>query len=44
MNELQGGIGATPDELLHRIMSDLDLFVGTMPQHDDVTAMLVKVA
>jgi phosphoserine phosphatase RsbU/P len=44
MNQLQGGIGATPDELLRRIMSDLDLFVGTMPQHDDVTAMLVKVA
>ena len=33
----------TPDELLRRIMSDLDAFVGVAPQHDDVTCVLVKV-
>jgi len=33
----------TPDQLLHRIMSDLDIFVGTAAQHDDVTCVLVKV-
>jgi sigma-B regulation protein RsbU (phosphoserine phosphatase) len=43
LNVLQGGISATPDELLRRIMSDLDAFVGDTPQHDDVTCMLVKV-
>jgi sigma-B regulation protein RsbU (phosphoserine phosphatase) len=43
MSILQAGASATPDELLRRMMSDLDLFVGTTPQHDDVTCMLVKV-
>lgn len=42
LNVLQGGVGATPDELLRRIMNDLDAFVGLTPQHDDVTCMLVK--
>jgi sigma-B regulation protein RsbU (phosphoserine phosphatase) len=42
LHVLQGGVGATPDELLRRIMSDLDAFVGLTPQHDDVTCMLVK--
>jgi len=27
---------------LRRIMSELDIFVGTTPQHDDVTCLLVK--
>ena len=43
LNVLQSGVTATPDELLRRIMGDLDAFVGTAPQHDDVTCMLVKV-
>jgi len=44
LNVLQGGVAATPDELLRRMMSDLDAFVGATPQHDDVTCMLVKAA
>ena len=44
LNVLQGGITATPEELLRRVMSDLDAFVGPTPQHDDVTCMLVKAA
>lgn len=32
----------TPADLLHRLMADLDLFVGNTPQHDDVTCMLLK--
>jgi phosphoserine phosphatase RsbU/P len=44
LNLLQAGAAATPDELLRRIMSDLDAFVGVTPQHDDVTCMLVKAA
>jgi sigma-B regulation protein RsbU (phosphoserine phosphatase) len=42
LNVLQAGVTATPDELLRRVMSDLDAFVGPTPQHDDVTCMLVK--
>jgi len=42
INVLQAGAGATPEELLRRIMSDLDIFVGETPQHDDITCMLIK--
>jgi sigma-B regulation protein RsbU (phosphoserine phosphatase) len=42
LNVLQAGATATPEELLRRVMSDLDAFVGATPQHDDVTCMLVK--
>jgi sigma-B regulation protein RsbU (phosphoserine phosphatase) len=44
LNVLEAGVTATPDELLRRMMSDLDTFVGLTPQHDDVTCMLVKAA
>jgi phosphoserine phosphatase RsbU/P len=40
---LQASSAATPDELLRRIMTRLDTFVGETPQHDDVTCLLVKV-
>ncbi len=33
---------STPSEMLHRLMAELDLFVGTTPQHDDVTCLLIK--
>lgn len=42
LNVLQAGTSATPEELLHRVMSDLDTFVGETPQHDDITCMLIK--
>jgi phosphoserine phosphatase RsbU/P len=42
LNVLQSGVGATPDEMLRRIMSDLDSFVGETPQHDDITCMVIK--
>ena len=32
----------SPAELLRRLMTELDLFVGNTPQHDDVTCMLLK--
>jgi sigma-B regulation protein RsbU (phosphoserine phosphatase) len=41
---LEGGVASTPQELLARMMADLDNFVGATPQHDDVTCLLVKVA
>lgn len=31
-----------PTDLLDHLMDDLDLFVGSTPQHDDVTCLLVK--
>jgi len=40
---LSAGAATTPDELLRRMMGDLDVFVGATPQHDDVTCMLIKV-
>jgi hypothetical protein len=33
----------TPNEMMQRIMTDLDVFVGNTPQHDDVTCLLLKV-
>ena len=32
----------TPSDMLKRLMADLDLFVGSTPQHDDVTCLLLK--
>ncbi len=34
---------ATPAQLLQQLMTDLDIFVGTTPQHDDITCVLIKV-
>jgi sigma-B regulation protein RsbU (phosphoserine phosphatase) len=42
LSVLQAGASATPDQLLRRVMSDLDTFVGATSQHDDITCMLVK--
>ena len=44
LNVLQAGTSVTPEELLRRIMGDLDTFVGETPQHDDITCMLIKAA
>jgi phosphoserine phosphatase RsbU/P len=40
---LNAGAATTPDEMLRRVMSDVDAFVGVTPQHDDITCLLVKV-
>ena len=42
LSALEAGKGFEPAELLKRLMAELDLFVGTTPQHDDVTCMLLK--
>jgi len=44
LSALEASVSATPKELLDRLMAQLDLFVGSTPQHDDVTCMLLKVA
>ena len=41
---LRAGAASTPDELLRRLLSDVDTFVGATPQHDDITCMLVKIS
>lgn len=40
---LNSGAGSLPGDLLARIMTNVDVFVGTTPQHDDITCMLIKV-
>src|SRR6202140_5084620 len=42
LSALAAGVSTTPKELLERLMANLDLFVGSTPQHDDVTCLLVK--
>jgi hypothetical protein len=42
LNAIEAGNGAVPAEMLNRLMSELDVFVGNTPQHDDVTCLLLK--
>jgi sigma-B regulation protein RsbU (phosphoserine phosphatase) len=42
LSALEANVSATPEELLTRLMANLDLFVGSTPQHDDVTCLLIK--
>jgi len=39
---LHSGVILPPDMLLNSILTDLDRFVGSAPQHDDVTCVLIK--
>ena len=43
LNLLHASASVTPDQVLRRMMIDVDAFVGTTPQHDDITCLLVKV-
>jgi phosphoserine phosphatase RsbU/P len=36
------GMNLTPAQMLQQVMADLDAFVGSTPQHDDITCMLIK--
>ena len=42
LHVLNAGAASTPDEMLRRVISDVDAFVGATPQHDDITCLLVK--
>jgi sigma-B regulation protein RsbU (phosphoserine phosphatase) len=42
LSALGAGAAGTPQQLLDRLMENLDIFVGATPQHDDVTCLLVK--
>jgi len=39
---IESGKSTEPAEMLKRLMTELDVFVGNTPQHDDVTCMLLK--
>ena len=39
---INSSAASTPSEMLNSMMAALDLFVGTTPQHDDVTCLLIK--
>jgi phosphoserine phosphatase RsbU/P len=39
---IDAGAATTPADMLKRFMAELDLFVGSTPQHDDVTCLLIK--
>ncbi len=39
---IEAGKSTEPADMLKRFMSELDLFVGNTPQHDDVTCLLLK--
>jgi sigma-B regulation protein RsbU (phosphoserine phosphatase) len=41
---LQVNASMSPDLLLQRIIAEVNVFVGSTPQHDDITCMLIKVA
>jgi serine phosphatase RsbU (regulator of sigma subunit) len=40
---LQAAATTAPADLLRRMMSEVDTFVGVTPQHDDITCMVVRV-
>jgi phosphoserine phosphatase RsbU/P len=42
LSVINSAASATPAEMLTRMMAELDLFVGSTPQHDDVTCLLIK--
>jgi phosphoserine phosphatase RsbU/P len=42
LSAINAGAASTPADMLNRLMAELDLFVGSTPQHDDVTCLLVK--
>jgi phosphoserine phosphatase RsbU/P len=42
LNAIEAGKASEPAEMLKRLMTELDVFVGNTPQHDDVTCMLLK--
>jgi len=39
---LDGAAAATPAEMLNRLLTALDAYVGNTPQHDDITCLLLK--
>ena len=43
INVLNANIGLGADDLLQAVMRDVQAFTGVVPQHDDITCMVVKI-
>ena len=43
LNVLNAGPAIAPAEMLRRVITDVDSFVGATPQHDDITCLLAKI-
>ena len=39
---LEAGASMPPDQMLQRVIAEVNRFVGTTPQHDDITCMVIK--
>ena len=39
---MDGALGVAPSEMLRRLLASLDAFAANTPQHDDMTALLLK--
>lgn len=42
IQRINASLALSPAQMLHQIMTDLDRFVATTPQHDDITCLLIK--
>ncbi len=42
LSAVAAGAAGTPAEMLKRLMTEIDVFVGNTPQHDDITCLLIK--
>lgn len=42
IQQVNANMALAPAQMLYQIMSDVDRFVGTTPQHDDITCLLIK--
>ncbi|HTS08702.1 MAG TPA: PP2C family protein-serine/threonine phosphatase [Candidatus Eisenbacteria bacterium] len=42
LNAIDSARSMTPPDMLNKLMTELDVFVGNTPQHDDITCMLIK--
>ena len=42
LKALDAGAASTPADMLKRLLAEVDFFVGSTPQHDDVTCLLLK--
>lgn len=42
LRQINANLSLAPAQMLYQIMADLDRFVATTPQHDDITCLLIK--
>jgi len=42
LSAVGGAAAGTPDDMMKRLLAEVEVFVGNTPQHDDITCMLLK--